>query len=203
MLQQVGVNHGRHFSFSFLINLLCKFWNLSTCCQHWSSFGFITVAYYPSWDPWAKRNRRKRRQHVPLGVGEEVKAGKKWNECDILWIMLQRTEDPPPLTFFSAVFIHLLHCATWRPEETACKTTPLFIFLLFPSAGHTYSFVFAVHVFVCMCESIRMCMHMCKHCGKYLNTKMHNLYSSTLLKIIMSWYQHANWACDNKHQTDE
>lgn len=77
----------------------------------------------------------------------------------------------------------LLHSAlTGRDSKTVCTAALLFIFLLCPSAGHTYSFKISV------CAFVGMCMYMCNRCGKYPSTKMHNLHSSTLVKTIMSWY---------------
>lgn len=139
-----------------------KFLQFSPCCHHSSSFGFITLAYYPRWDPWAERNRKKRRQRAPLGVGEEVKSNKeRW---DIKWIMLQRRDDPSHLLFLQSFSLTSLRyfILLWLEEaaKQCVKTTLQFIFLLCPSAGHTYSFNTSqqcLRLYACLCLYACVC----------------------------------------------
>lgn len=145
---------GSHLSFSFLVNPLLEILtSTSLCCHHSSSFGFITLACYPCWDMWEERNSKNRK--VLLGGGEELKKDAICSD----WCY--RKEMTSLNIFFSPLTSVLLHSAlTGRDSETVRTITLLFIFLLCPSAEHTYSFNIPV------CASVCKCMYMCTHCGK-------------------------------------
>lgn len=140
---------GSHLSFFFLVNPLLEILTSSSlCCRHLSSFGFITLACYLRWDMCEERNRKKGK--APLGQGEELKKDAVRGE----WCYREEMTSLNifPAIFFSPLISLLLHSAlTGGDSETVCTTTLLFIFLLCPSAAHTYSFKIPVRLYACVC----------------------------------------------------
>lgn len=67
----------------------------------------------------------------------------------------------------------------------------------FPSAVHTYLFMFSV----CVCAAFvltYMCTYMCGRCGKYPSSIICIHQLRLKKKTVTSLYQYANCICDNK-----
>lgn len=96
------------------------------------------------------RRKKQEERKCPTGTWWGIKE-----RCSTWWMMLQRRDDIPQdlsCNLFSPLISPLLHSAlTGGDSETVCTTTLLFIFLLCPSAAHTYSFKIPVCVYACVC----------------------------------------------------